>query len=153
ASEAMLTIAAAPPSQPSPSERAAGGQGELIRPSTAPLVTRLELVSRMSRSTTPLVTTLELVSHDRPAISAPIQSAPPAPLPVSAAQKSVPIGPLAAANGQPVSRPSVAGPDLGMASSQDATGLPVSSESAKDARTVTPPAILTAPPSPAIEHS
>jgi hypothetical protein len=136
----MLTIAAAP------------GR------STAPLETTLDLVSPDHavsaapwRANTLLVTTLELVNHDRPVTSLEMPPARPAPLPASATQSSVPMGPLAAATAEPLSRPAARGPDLNISTAEhDAPGAHDFPEPAKQAGQIAPPPGAMPAPSPAV---
>jgi hypothetical protein len=141
AGNAMLTIVAAP-SQ-----------------STAPLETKLDLVSpdhsaisaAPCRANTLLVTTLELVNHDRPVTSLEMPPAPPAPLPASATQSSVPMGALAAATAEPLSHPAARGPDLNISTGEhDGPGARDFPEPAKQTGQIAPaPGALSAP-SPAV---
>jgi HEAT repeat protein len=138
AGDAMLAIAA-PPS-----------------PTNASLVTALSLTTQdrpttpaaPSRDKTHLMTTLDLVNHDRPGTSALMPQAPPAPLSASAAQASLPIGPVAAATGERPPPESSNGPDLGGPISQ--SELPPAQDSSEPVRntgrTVTLPVISTGPP-------
>jgi HEAT repeat protein len=136
ASDAMLTIAAAPSR------------------STASLVTTLELVNHdhpiasPPAPATPLVTTLELVNHDHPSTPASAPPAPPAALPTSATEASVPIGPLASAATEPFSGQSIPGPDLGASTGTQQPSAAARAREASKAVAQTGPDILLPGPLP-----